>query len=117
MTSRGDRPTKICVIGAGVIGLSTAVQLLESVQSSTTSVTLIADSFDVDTTSDGAAGIFRPTGDHAPGVPRHLLKCVWFASVVHVVFAEITSRLLYIIAVRLFFNQKSLRCIEKQIAN
>ena len=34
-------------------------------------MTIIADKFDVNTTSDGAAGIFRPTLEKIPGVPIH----------------------------------------------
>lgn len=49
------KPVKVVVVGAGVIGFSTAVCLIESVPN--VSVTLIADKFSPDTTSDGAAGI------------------------------------------------------------
>ena len=43
------------VVGAGVIGFSTAVCIAESL--SLCAVTLVADQFSPDTTSDGAAGI------------------------------------------------------------
>ncbi|XP_071519330.1 D-aspartate oxidase [Panulirus ornatus] len=49
----------VCVVGAGVVGLTTATLLQEALPD-TASVTLIADKFKKDTTSDGAAGIFRP---------------------------------------------------------
>ncbi len=59
---------KIAVIGAGIIGLSTANRIQSILPEC--SVTIIADTFNVATTSDGAAGIFRPTLEHMPGVPQ-----------------------------------------------
>lgn len=47
----------ICVIGAGVVGLSTALQLQERFPGH--SITIIADKFNSDTLSHGAGGIFR----------------------------------------------------------
>lgn len=49
----------IAVLGAGVVGLSTAVNI-QSLYTRAT-VTIIADKFNTETTSDGAAGLFRPT--------------------------------------------------------
>lgn len=46
---------RIAVAGAGVIGLSTALCIVEDLP--LCSVTLLADRFSPDTTSDGAAGI------------------------------------------------------------
>lgn len=46
------------VLGAGVCGLSTALELQEKYPNA--KVCLIADKFGRDTTSDVAAGIFRP---------------------------------------------------------
>ncbi|XP_061700487.1 D-aspartate oxidase [Syngnathoides biaculeatus] len=46
---------KVAVVGAGVVGFSTAVQVAEGLPRC--SVTLLADKFSPDTTSDGAAGI------------------------------------------------------------
>lgn len=46
---------RIAVVGAGVVGLSTAVCIAEALP--LCSVTLLADRFSPDTTSDGAAGI------------------------------------------------------------
>jgi len=66
---------QIAVVGAGAVGLSTAVQLQHLHPSA--SVTLIADKFTTETTSHGAAGIFRPdSGDRFPGVPVPQLKLV-----------------------------------------
>ena len=50
----------IAVVGAGVIGLSSAVTILE--RDPTLKVTLIADAFSPNTTSDGAAGLILPFG-------------------------------------------------------
>lgn len=55
VTAMGRR---ICVIGGGVVGLSCAVRLKE-VLGLAADVTLIADKFGKDTTSDVAAGGFR----------------------------------------------------------
>lgn len=49
---------KVCVIGAGVIGLSTAVCIQDRVPSA--AVTLIAETFSPNTTSDGSAGFWEP---------------------------------------------------------
>ena len=48
----------ICVVGAGVVGLTAAVQLQRDYPKS--KITIIADKFESDTTSYGAAGVFRP---------------------------------------------------------
>ncbi|XP_042317108.1 D-aspartate oxidase [Sceloporus undulatus] len=64
---------KIAVIGAGLIGLSTAVCISDSI--SDCSVTVIADRFTPNTTSDVAAGMLIP---HIyPGTPVHQQK-QWF---------------------------------------
>lgn len=54
----------IVVLGAGVVGLSTAVRIQDVLPNR--KVTLIADKFTKDTTSDGAAGIFRPSVEKTP---------------------------------------------------
>jgi glycine/D-amino acid oxidase-like deaminating enzyme len=66
---------KVAVVGAGVVGLSTAVQI-QQMTLNDVAVTIIADKFTTDTTSHGAAGIFRPTLSKTPGVPLTLLKFV-----------------------------------------
>ena len=48
----------VAVVGAGIIGLSTAVCILE--RDPTVKVTVIADKFTPNTTSDGAAGLIMP---------------------------------------------------------
>lgn len=63
---------RIAVVGAGAVGLSTAVQIQELLPSA--KMTLIADKFTTETTSNGAAGIFNPTLTKTPGVPLPLLK-------------------------------------------
>ena len=51
-------PQRICVIGAGVIGVSSAVRVLDSVPGS--EVTIVADKFSPFTTSDVAGGFWEP---------------------------------------------------------
>lgn len=46
------------VLGAGVVGLSTALELQNKYPNAR--ISIIADKFGVNTTSDVAAGIFRP---------------------------------------------------------
>ena len=51
----------ICVIGGGIIGLSTAVNVARlSVPGYRVHVTLIAERFSPDTTGDGSAGFWQP---------------------------------------------------------
>ncbi|XP_013420410.1 D-aspartate oxidase-like [Lingula anatina] len=65
---------KIAVIGGGVVGMSTAVNVIESIPGAR--VTVYAERLTPDTTSDGAAGIFR--ADCPPGVPAERAK-EWLA--------------------------------------
>ena len=52
----------VCVVGAGIIGLSTAVQLTElQLPGADICVTLVSEKFSPDTTGDGAGGIWDPT--------------------------------------------------------
>lgn len=53
------RSVRVAVVGAGVVGLSTAVCVAEALPFC--SVTVLADKFSPDTTSDGAAGVLSPT--------------------------------------------------------
>lgn len=48
----------IAVLGAGVIGLTTAIELQKEFRNA--KITILADKFTTETTSDGAAGLFRP---------------------------------------------------------
>lgn len=50
---------RVGVLGAGVVGVTTATEL--QVEFPTASITIIADKFNKDTTSEVAAGIFRPS--------------------------------------------------------
>lgn len=63
---------RIAVVGAGAVGLSTAVQIQKLLPSA--SLTIIADKFTTETTSSGAAGIFNPTLSKTPGVPVSVLR-------------------------------------------
>ena len=58
-------PHRIAVVGAGVIGMSSAVTILEQTGCD---VTVIADKFTPETLSDGAMGIFEPVflGEDSP---------------------------------------------------
>ncbi|ESO06832.1 hypothetical protein HELRODRAFT_185481 [Helobdella robusta] len=69
------RKVRIAVVGAGAVGLSTAVQIQEALPE--TEVTLIAEKFNRDTTSDGAAGIFQSAVDLVKGVPKETSR-KWF---------------------------------------
>lgn len=61
---RSDK-AEVAVLGAGVVGLSTALAILEDAPPST-SVTLIADAFLSQTLSFGAGGYFRPEANIGP---------------------------------------------------
>ena len=60
----------VAVIGAGIIGLSSAVCILE--RNPSIKLTLIADKFCPDTTSDGAAGLIMPF--NMGNTPIHLQR-------------------------------------------
>ena len=63
----------IAVIGAGNVGLATAVNIQELLPDA--HVTIMADKLMEQTTSWGAAGIFRPGFTSGmPGLPRHVLE-------------------------------------------
>ncbi|XP_050548109.1 uncharacterized protein LOC126909725 [Daktulosphaira vitifoliae] len=49
---------KIVVVGAGIVGINTALELQRVYPN--IKITIIADKFNSETLSDGAAGIFRP---------------------------------------------------------
>ncbi|XP_060563958.1 D-aspartate oxidase-like isoform X2 [Ruditapes philippinarum] len=57
---------KVVVVGAGVVGLSTAIHIQK--QRPSTQVTVVADKFEKQTTSHGAGGLFRPNLEHLLGV-------------------------------------------------
>ncbi|KAM4625020.1 D-aspartate oxidase [Polymixia lowei] len=67
------KTVRVVVVGAGVIGLSTAVCIAESLPFC--SVTVLADSFSPETTSDGAAGILFSA--QFPDIPLERQKR-WF---------------------------------------
>lgn len=56
---------KIAIIGAGVIGLSTGIAIQEQVPNA--QITIFAEKILTETTSIGAAGIFRPEAITSPG--------------------------------------------------
>ena len=63
---------RVAVIGAGVNGLSSAysVKLFDE----NIDVTLFAEEFSPNTTSDGAAGVFKFSSSGMRNTPRHLLQ-------------------------------------------
>lgn len=64
---------RVAVVGAGIIGLSTAF-CIKLEHGSTIAMTIIADRFLEETTSDGAGGIFRPDDRFIIGVEKSKLK-------------------------------------------
>ena len=62
----------IAVIGAGVVGLSTAINIQQRLPDA--DVTIIAETFTSDTTSHGAGGIFLPTYKAHQDTPGHKLR-------------------------------------------
>lgn len=65
---------RVAVVGAGVIGFSTAVCIAEALPFC--SVTLLAEKFSPDTTSDGAAGILFAA--KFPGALQSLFDIIMF---------------------------------------
>lgn len=61
---------KVVVVGAGVIGLTTAVSIQQSIPN--VDVTIVADKFGDETTSHVAAGIFRP--HISPGIESGTIR-------------------------------------------
>jgi D-aspartate oxidase len=59
---------RVGVLGAGVVGVVTANEL--QAEFPTASITIIADKFNRDTTSEVAAGIFRPSPSFAGPTPE-----------------------------------------------
>ncbi|OWF52554.1 D-aspartate oxidase [Mizuhopecten yessoensis] len=63
---------RVCVVGAGVVGLSTAINIQKLIPD--VIVQIIADKFEVNTTSIGAGGLFRPNASHTKGVPEDVAR-------------------------------------------
>lgn len=63
----------VCVVGGGVIGLSTAYVILT--QRDDVDVTVIADKFSPDTTGDVSAGFWCPF--KSGNTPAHLMRYNW----------------------------------------
>ena len=66
MSSSSHMKPHIAVVGAGVIGLSVSLCLTE-MYGSQLNLTIIADKFSPDTTSDHAGAVFIPGGNYVPG--------------------------------------------------
>lgn len=65
---------KVAVIGAGIVGLTTAINIQKLMPSC--AVTILADKFTSETTSHGAGGLFRPNTEHILGVDPDTI-CRW----------------------------------------
>lgn len=65
---------KYAILGGGIIGLSTAIRLIEVLKDEPLDITIIADKFDLETTSDGAGGLFRPDDRFMKGVPQDVAR-------------------------------------------
>ena len=63
---------RIAVIGAGIIGLTSAVNIQKLMPDA--KVTIISDKFDKDTTSSGSGGIFLPTAQSIKGASPETIK-------------------------------------------
>jgi glycine/D-amino acid oxidase-like deaminating enzyme len=59
---------RVGVLGAGVVGVITATEL--QAEFPTASITIVADKFNKETTSEVAAGIFRPSPSFAGATPE-----------------------------------------------
>jgi len=57
--SKASGGLRVGVVGAGVVGLSTAFRVLQQFPNQV-QVEILAEKFETETTSDGAAGLFRP---------------------------------------------------------
>lgn len=70
---------KICVLGAGAVGLNSALEIQKQYRNA--QVTLIAEKFNRETTSDGAVGLFAPvTGfkGQSEEVAKYVIKQDFF---------------------------------------
>ena len=71
--SMANQQTRVCVIGAGVIGLSAAYRLQDALPN--VDITIVSDEFSPNTTGDGSAGFWRPY--LVTGTPDEV---VWYGS-------------------------------------
>jgi glycine/D-amino acid oxidase-like deaminating enzyme len=78
---------RICILGAGVIGLSTACRLLE-LSNSKLDITILAEAFGESTTSDGAGGLFRPDDRFMNGCDKNLVRYYSYQSLKHCLLAN-----------------------------
>ncbi|XP_061192749.1 D-aspartate oxidase-like [Saccostrea echinata] len=84
--------TRVCVVGAGVVGLSSAVRIQNELPDC--DVTIIADRFSPDTTSDGSGGFWLPHlvgGDNQELVAK--CGCDTWDYLLHLATSPLASRL------------------------
>ena len=73
---------KIVILGAGIVGLTTAYQLINIFEKKYSGdecvfdISIVGDKFNVETTSDGAGGLFRPDNRFMKGVPKILATLI-----------------------------------------
>ncbi|XP_048762321.2 D-aspartate oxidase-like isoform X2 [Ostrea edulis] len=79
---------RVCVVGAGVIGLSTAVRIQNELPNY--DVTVLADRFSPDTTSDGSGGFWQP---HLVGGDNQDMVIQWGRDTLNYLFYLATSPL------------------------
>ena len=68
--SKRENDLSVAVIGAGVIGLSSALRIAQEIPG--TKVTVYANDFDEETTTSGAAGLWEPY--KLSDTPAHLIQ-------------------------------------------
>ncbi|CAF1288854.1 unnamed protein product, partial [Rotaria sp. Silwood1] len=67
-----SKPYRICILGGGIIGLTTCCYFLKTYSSSSITVTLISDEFSPNITSAVAAGYWHsPNGEHLTRLALH----------------------------------------------
>ena len=54
-------------------------------------MTIVADKFEEETTSDGAAGVFEPTSEKTPGVPQHKLEYKTLDTIILYTYTQINE--------------------------
>ena len=67
---------KYSILGAGIVGLATTLRLVEVIEefNKDFDITIIAESFGTETTSDGAGGIFRPDDRFMQGIAKETAR-------------------------------------------
>lgn len=99
-----DRNFRVAVVGAGAVGLSTALCIQDRIRNC--DVTIIADQFSPSTTSDGSAGLWTPF--LVPDDQREVVSQVFLFSM------HFPDRQLFYVRVLFWMKPKSPRSSIKQ---